>query len=145
MVDTAVRTAVDAESDREPARPRCSCRLRREKRLAGNEYCGAIGNKSPVRALDRCSGGVGRPQDDRESKLMLFEGIAVSRSLLSAAATDGMKVVQNEATGIWHLVGARGCGAEPEGETVEDSWVVVRDTVVRDDGEQCGNCNWPSL
>lgn len=55
-----------------------------------------------------------------------------------------MRAVQNEQTGTWHLVGTRGCGAEPEGESVEGSWAVIRDTVERDDGDRCTNCNWPS-
>ncbi len=54
-----------------------------------------------------------------------------------------MRAVQNEGTGTWHLIGARGCGAEPDGETAEGNWAVIRDTVDRDAGDQCSNCNWP--
>lgn len=54
-----------------------------------------------------------------------------------------MEVVRNDATGTWHLLGARGCGAEPDGERVEGNWAVVRDSVDRDSGDRCGNCRWP--
>jgi hypothetical protein len=54
-----------------------------------------------------------------------------------------MQVVQNAKTETWHLVGRRECGADPDGETVEGTWAVVRDTVDRADGDRCGNCRWP--
>jgi len=55
-----------------------------------------------------------------------------------------MKAIRNEQSGTWHLVGSRGCGAEPDGETVEENWAEVRDRVDRDAGERCTNCRWPS-
>ncbi len=54
-----------------------------------------------------------------------------------------MKAVQNEHTDTWHLLGARGCGARPDGETVDASWAKIRDRVERDSGSRCRNCNWP--
>jgi hypothetical protein len=54
-----------------------------------------------------------------------------------------MIAVRNAATGTWHLLGSRGCGAEPDGETVDASWATVRDRVERDSGTRCGNCRWP--
>jgi hypothetical protein len=54
-----------------------------------------------------------------------------------------MEVVRTERTETWHLVGARGCGADPDGESVAGTWAELRDRVARDDGDRCGNCNWP--
>jgi hypothetical protein len=54
-----------------------------------------------------------------------------------------MLAVQNKETGTWHLVGARGCGEKPDGETVEATWSKIRDRVERDAGTRCSNCNWP--
>ncbi len=54
-----------------------------------------------------------------------------------------MKAVKNARSGTWHLVGTRGCGAEPDGDAVDGSWAEIRDRVQRDDGEQCANCRWP--
>ena len=54
-----------------------------------------------------------------------------------------MEAVQNEGTGTWHLLGARGCGAVPSGERIEGTWAEIRDRVDRDAGDRCGNCNWP--
>jgi hypothetical protein len=54
-----------------------------------------------------------------------------------------MKAVRNEDTGTWHLVGARGCGADPDGERVEGTWAGIRDRVDRSAADRCGNCNWP--
>ena len=54
-----------------------------------------------------------------------------------------MKAVRNDNSGTWHLLGRRGCGAGPNGKTVEGTWAKVRDTVDRDSGKRCGNCNWP--
>lgn len=56
-----------------------------------------------------------------------------------------MKAVKTERTGTWHLVGTRGCGAEPGGETVEGPWAEVRDRVDRSPGDRCQNCNWPPV
>jgi len=55
-----------------------------------------------------------------------------------------VKAVQNATSGTWHLVGPRGCGAEPDGETVEGTWAVVRDTVEREGSNRCANCRWPT-
>lgn len=55
-----------------------------------------------------------------------------------------VKVVKNETSGVWHLIGSRGCGREPTGETVEGTWAEIRDRVVRDAGDQCSNCRWPN-
>ena len=54
-----------------------------------------------------------------------------------------MQAVKTETTGIWNLVGPRGCGAAPDGESVEDTWAMIRDRVDRDPGKRCSNCNWP--
>jgi len=54
-----------------------------------------------------------------------------------------MKAVRNEGSGMWHLIGTRGCGAEPDGETVEGNWAEVRDHVDRDEGSRCTRCRWP--
>lgn len=54
-----------------------------------------------------------------------------------------MRARQNANTGTWHLVGARGCGAEPTGDVVEGNWAEIRDRVDRDPGDRCGNCRWP--
>jgi hypothetical protein len=54
-----------------------------------------------------------------------------------------MRAAQTERSGTWHLLGARGCGADPDGETVEGTWAEIRDTVDRDDGDRCRNCRWP--
>lgn len=55
-----------------------------------------------------------------------------------------MKARKNATSGTWHLVGPRGCGSEPDGEVVEGTWAVIRDTVDRDDGSRCSHCRWPS-
>jgi hypothetical protein len=54
-----------------------------------------------------------------------------------------MQVAKNEATGIWHLIGTRGCGADPDGDPFEDTWAMIRDRVDRDSDDKCSNCNWP--
>jgi len=54
-----------------------------------------------------------------------------------------MEAVRNATTGTWHLIGARGCGVEPDGETVTGTWAAVRDEVERDAGDPCRRCNWP--
>ncbi|MFB6233200.1 MAG: hypothetical protein ABEH61_02980 [Haloarculaceae archaeon] len=54
-----------------------------------------------------------------------------------------MLAVRNPATGTWHLLGTRGCGQNPDGETVDATWSKIRDRVDRDDGDRCSNCNWP--
>jgi len=54
-----------------------------------------------------------------------------------------MRAARTESTGTWHLLGARGCGTEPDGERVEGTWAVIRDTVDRDEGTRCRNCRWP--
>jgi hypothetical protein len=54
-----------------------------------------------------------------------------------------MIAVRNEETGTWHLLGARGCGADPDGERVDAGWPKVRDRVDRNAGTRCSNCNWP--
>ncbi|WP_164471529.1 hypothetical protein [Halosimplex salinum] len=55
-----------------------------------------------------------------------------------------MEAVHNEETGTWHLIGVRGCGAEPDGDTVDGTWAEIRDRVERDSDDPCENCNWPS-
>jgi hypothetical protein len=57
--------------------------------------------------------------------------------------TGYVKAVRNENTGTWHLIGARGCGADPGGTIVTGNWAEVRDRVDRDAGDRCGRCNWP--
>lgn len=64
--------------------------------------------------------------------------------MISLLEDGGMKVIHNEQTDTWHLLGTRGCGAEPDGETVEGTWAAIRDRVDRDTGDRCRNCNWPS-
>lgn len=54
-----------------------------------------------------------------------------------------MEAVRNADSATWHLIGTRGCGAKPDGETVEGTWAEVRDRVDRDSGTRCRNCNWP--
>jgi hypothetical protein len=54
-----------------------------------------------------------------------------------------MRAVQNDRTGTWHLLGARGCGTTPGGKTVDGTWAEIRDQVDRDAGARCTNCNWP--
>lgn len=54
-----------------------------------------------------------------------------------------MEAVKSEQSDIWHLCGARGCGADPNGEGISGNWAVIRDHVSRDTGTRCGNCNWP--
>lgn len=54
-----------------------------------------------------------------------------------------MEAVQNENTRTWHLVGSRGCGADPAGERIEGSWAEIRDRVDRDAGKRCSHCRWP--
>lgn len=60
-----------------------------------------------------------------------------------ATVLPRMRAAQTERSGTWHLLGARGCGADPDGETVEGTWAEIRDTVDRDDGDRCRNCRWP--
>lgn len=58
-----------------------------------------------------------------------------------------MEAVRNERTGMWHLIGARGCGVDPAGDAyggvVDGTWAEIRDTVDRDPGERCSRCRWP--
>ena len=58
-----------------------------------------------------------------------------------------MEAVQNEGTGVWHLLGSRGCGVDPDGGTYGDvvsgNWAVIRDHVDRDAGDRCRRCRWP--
>lgn len=58
-----------------------------------------------------------------------------------------MEAVRNERSGVWHLLGSRGCGVDPAGdpygEIVSGSWAEIRDRVDRDPGERCGRCRWP--
>jgi len=54
-----------------------------------------------------------------------------------------MRAVRNESSGTWHLIGTRGCGTRPDGETIEAQWSKIRDRVERGEGTQCKNCNWP--
>jgi hypothetical protein len=54
-----------------------------------------------------------------------------------------MKAVFNDESEKWHLLGARGCGARPDGETIDASWSKIRDRVERDTGSRCKNCDWP--
>lgn len=51
--------------------------------------------------------------------------------------SEAKRAVQNEKAGTYHLVGTRGCGAEPDGESVQWSWAVVRDTDESDHGDRC--------
>ena len=59
-----------------------------------------------------------------------------------------MRYVLNERTGVWHLLGSRGCGVDPDGdaygEVREGTWAAVRDDVDRDEaGARCSRCRWP--
>jgi hypothetical protein len=54
-----------------------------------------------------------------------------------------MRASKNDRSGTWHLLGSRGCGADPDGPTVTGSWAEIRDRVDRDDATRCGNCRWP--
>jgi len=54
-----------------------------------------------------------------------------------------MQAAKNGTTGTWHLIGTRGCGANPDGDAIEDTWAMIRDQVDRDAGTRCSNCNWP--
>ena len=54
-----------------------------------------------------------------------------------------MKARLNDESETWHLLGARGCGVKPDGETVDASWSKIRDRVERDAGKRCKNCDWP--
>jgi hypothetical protein len=54
-----------------------------------------------------------------------------------------MHAAQTESSGTWHLVGSRGCGADPDGETIEGPWATIRDHVDRSEGSRCSRCNWP--
>lgn len=54
-----------------------------------------------------------------------------------------MKAAYNEDSEKWHLLGVRGCGASPDGETVDATWSKIRDRVERDTGARCKNCDWP--
>ncbi len=56
----------------------------------------------------------------------------------------GMKAVLNERSETWHLVGNRGCGAEPDGLRIEGSWAEIRDEVERSAGTPCSHCRWPT-
>lgn len=40
-----------------------------------------------------------------------------------------MEAVRNEESKAWHLIGSRGCGAEPDGKFVEGNWAEIRDRV----------------
>ncbi|MEF8776336.1 MAG: hypothetical protein V5A43_07515 [Haloarculaceae archaeon] len=54
-----------------------------------------------------------------------------------------MQAVKNKTSGVWHLIGSRGCGRDPAGETVEGTWAEIRDRVDRDAGDRCSTCRWP--
>ena len=58
-----------------------------------------------------------------------------------------MQAVRNDRTGVWHLLGSRGCGIDPTGdaygEVLEGNWAEIRDTVDRDDAARCRRCRWP--
>ena len=54
-----------------------------------------------------------------------------------------MEASHNEATATWHLLGVRGCGADPDGELVAGNWAEIRDHVERSDGTRGANCHWP--
>jgi len=54
-----------------------------------------------------------------------------------------MHAAQTESSGIWHLVGSRGCGADPDGATIEGTWATLRDHIDRSEGDRCTRCNWP--
>jgi hypothetical protein len=54
-----------------------------------------------------------------------------------------MKAAQTPASGTWHIIGSRGCGTEPDGDTVEGTWAEIRDRVDRDAGDRCSHCRWP--
>lgn len=82
--------------------------------------------------------GVCNDEDIMQNVTMETWGFFSNRGLL-----DTVRAVRNDATGIWHLLGSRGCGAEPDGAVVEGSWAEVRDRVERDSGETCSNCRWP--
>lgn len=69
--------------------------------------------------------------------------IGASNPIPTGWLNRAMKAMQNERTGTWHLVGARGCGAEPEGDVVEGAWAEIRDRVERDGSNRCSNCRWP--
>lgn len=60
-----------------------------------------------------------------------------------------MRAVRNRRTGIWHLVGSRGCDVDPGGDAYDDvlegSWAEIRDEVSRDAGEPCSRCRWPPM
>lgn len=56
-----------------------------------------------------------------------------------------MEAVQNEQTETWHLLGTRGCGAQPEGDRIEGTWAEIRSRVTRDTGTRCQNCQWPPV
>jgi hypothetical protein len=71
------------------------------------------------------------------------DALAELQAMTALHVGEFMQVVQNAKTETWHLVGRRECGADPDGETVEGTWAVVRDTVDRADGDRCGNCRWP--
>lgn len=58
-----------------------------------------------------------------------------------------MDAVRNAETDTWHLLGSRGCGVDPEGDSydpiLEGSWAEIRDTVDRSSGSRCRRCRWP--
>ena len=54
-----------------------------------------------------------------------------------------MQAAHNDETGTWHLLGARGCGVDPEGQHLDARWSEIRDRVERGEGTPCRNCNWP--
>jgi hypothetical protein len=56
-----------------------------------------------------------------------------------------MNAIKNEQTGTWHLIGTRGCGANPGGERIEGPWAEIRSRVARDTGTRCRNCSWPPV
>jgi hypothetical protein len=58
-----------------------------------------------------------------------------------------MEAVRNDETGVWHLLGSRGCGVDGDGDAygkvVDGNWAVIRDTVDRNEGTRCRRCRWP--
>lgn len=54
-----------------------------------------------------------------------------------------MHAAQTASSDTWHLIGSRGCGADPYGATIEGTWETLRDHIDRSDGDRCRRCNWP--
>lgn len=58
-----------------------------------------------------------------------------------------MEAVENERTDVWHLIGSRSCGVDPDGAAfgpvLEGSWAVIRDEVDRSTSTRCQRCRWP--